>query len=293
MPPGNPGSEDPKQEGAVEDSSEDEEKRKSRPKRPPKTLFRWAAEDDDEEDDEPEEVEPIATDRPDFTEASSTVGRNVLQIESGYTYLRDRDDGVKFDAHSWGEALFRYGVGRDWLELRLAVFPLSERTFDEGRSSGVEDLYLGVKLALTEQSGWLPEMALTPQMTIPTGSSRFQNEETLPGINWLYGWDVNDFLATGGSTQINKAIDDDDDEFLEFAQSWTINYTLTEQLGAYTEWFALIPSGSQSAEPQHYFDGGFTYKVTKDVQWDVRAGYGLNRAANDFFCGVGLSMRFR
>ena len=52
-------------------------------------------------------------------------------------------------------------------------------------------------------------------------------------------------------------------------------------------------SGSQTAETEHYFDGGFTYKFTKDVQWDIRAGYGLNRAAADFFGGMGLSLRFR
>jgi len=46
-------------------------------------------------------------------------------------------------------------------------------------------------------------------------------------------------------------------------------------------------------KPQHYFDGGLTYLISSDVQWDLRAGLGLNDAADDFFVGTGLSIRFR
>src|SRR4051812_40814645 len=37
---------------------------------------------------EPQEEEPLASDRPDFTEASSTVGKGRVQLEAGYTFVR-------------------------------------------------------------------------------------------------------------------------------------------------------------------------------------------------------------
>ena len=40
-------------------------------------------------------------------------------------------------------------------------------------------------------------------------------------------------------------------------------------------------------------DGGFTLLLNNDVQWDVRAGVGLNDNADDYFAGMGLSLRFR
>ena len=43
----------------------------------------------------------------------------------------------------------------------------------------------------------------------------------------------------------------------------------------------------------HYINGGFTYLITNDIQWDIRAGAGLNDAAEDYFIGTGLSIRFR
>jgi hypothetical protein len=258
------------------------------------TLLQWGYGDGG--DGGPDLSEPIVTDRPDFTEASSTVGRGVMQLEGGYTYVYDSDSTGSFKAHSFPETLLRVGVLADWLELRAAWNYVEETTTQFGGSrelaTGSEDLYLGLKLGLTGQEGILPEMALMPQMTVPTGSDEFSADEVLPGVNWLYGWDLNDWLATGGSTQANRALDDVSDEpYLEIAQSWTINYSLAEWLGMYTEWFAFIPDGADSNHTEHYADGGFTFLVTNNVQLDIRAGVGLNDAADDFFTGAGFAVR--
>jgi hypothetical protein len=240
-----------------------------------------------------EDDSEITTDRPDFTEASSTVGNGTLQIESGYTYFYDNDGGVQTRVHTLPEALFRYGVVADWLELR-AAWNYTHEIVDSDHTSGADDLYLGAKFALTLQDGAIPEMALVPQMRVPTGTNAFSANEVLPGMNWLYGWDINEFLATGGSTQFNRAIDDGTgNTFTQWAQSWTINYTLAERLGGYTEWFAFFPDNADTAPIEHYFDGGLTFRPTKDQQFDVRGGMGLNEAAADYFVGVGYSVRFR
>ena len=64
----------------------------------PKTLLSWSLAErrapqgpEQSEGDAPlREEEPLASDRPDFTEASSTVGRGRVQLEAGYTLVRDR-----------------------------------------------------------------------------------------------------------------------------------------------------------------------------------------------------------
>jgi hypothetical protein len=244
----------------------------------------------------PDLSEPLVTDRPDFTEASSTVGRGVMQLEGGYTYVYDSDDAGSFKAHSFPETLLRVGVLADWLEFRIAWNYVEESTNQFGGSrsiaTGSEDLYLGVKVGLTGQEGILPEMAIMPQMTVPTGSGDLSADEVLPGLVWLYGWDLNDWLATGAMTKADRALDDvTGDPFLEMAQSWTVNYSLTEWLGAYTEWFVIAPDGADTNHTEHYGDGGFTFLVTDNVQLDIRAGVGLNDAADDYFVGSGFAFR--
>ena len=81
------------------------------------TLFQWA--DCPAEGGPAGWDEPLQSDRPDFTEASTTVGRGVRQLEMGYTYLRDDAAGSTTSAHSFPEFLFRVGVLTDWLELRV------------------------------------------------------------------------------------------------------------------------------------------------------------------------------
>jgi hypothetical protein len=253
------------------------------------TLFHWGA----GFTGGPDLNEPIVTDRPDFTEASSTVGWGVTQYELGYTYTFDNDGTDQVISHTFPEALTRHGLFANWLELRIANSVTIEQT--NGASiTGRDDLYLGFKIGLTPQRGVLPEMALIPQMTVPTGSDDVTNDEILPGANWVYAWDVGDNFSLAGSTQFNQALDDNAAEFTEWAQSVAIGASLTDKLGAYVEWFAILPPNDAAGDgDQQFLNGGFSYLLTNDVLWDIRAGLGLNDAADDYFVGTGLSIRFR
>ena len=260
----------------------------------PKTLLKWnsAAE---EQGGPPGWDEPLASDRPDFTEASSAVGRGVSQLEMGYTYSYDDGNGARVSSHSYPETLLRQGFLTDWLELRFGWNQGSEASELGGTftsASGSEDLYLGVKLGLTAQQGIWPEMSIMPQMTVPLGSV-FSTDRVLPGVNWLYGWEITDFINTGGSTQFNLSIDGlTADEYVEYAQSWTIGYSLAENVGAYTEWFVLVPAGAETARTEHYLDAGVTYNWSNNLQFDVRIGKGVSAAATNYFTGVGAVVRF-
>jgi hypothetical protein len=261
-----------------------------------KTLFHWPGGEVSYVTDEDEE-EPLSTDRPDFTETSSTVGLGRTQVEFGYTFTRDTEDGVRLDSHSYPETLFRIGMLAEWFEFRIGWNYLSERTVGGGFSDtvdGAEDLYLGCKLWLCEQEGWWPELAIVPQMTAPTGAEAFTADQTLPGLNILYGWDVTEFMTFAGSTQVNRNIDDFLAFHEEYAQSLTVGLKFTEQIGMYNEVFGIFPHGHADplAGPQYYYNFGFTYLVNNNCQLDWRAGWGLNDRSDDFFTGPGGAIRF-
>jgi hypothetical protein len=259
-----------------------------------KTLLQWSYGTSFEGG--PDVYEPLVTDRPDFTEASVTVGYGVMQLETGYTFIYDREGNERTRAHSFPETLLRVGVLAEWLELRVDWNYLDEQTeigsFKES-VSGAEDLGLGVKIALTPQEKILPETAIIFQMTVPSGGSEITADEVLPGFNYLYGWDITDQLSTGASTGINGAIDDITlDSYSQINQSWTINYSWTDRVTSYTEWFVLIPTSADTNPTENYFNGGLTVLFNDDLQWDIRAGVGLNAEADDFFAGSGLSFRY-
>jgi hypothetical protein len=258
---------------------------------PAKTMFEWGIGPDAEPEEDDGEEEPIVTDRPDFTESSSTVGLGRLQLEMGYTYTSGDDD---FRSHSYPEVLLRIGLFAEWFELRIVQNFASE--FEPPTSvDGNEDLGLGFKLALTEQKGYLPETGLIVESSIPTGHADLTDDELLPAITYLYGWDIiPGRLDMGGETQFARARDDTGHFYLQMAQSWTFGYGLTEKLGAYTEWFAFFPDGALASDigPEHYLDGGFTYLISNNLQVDIEAGVGLNEHSDNYFVGAGMAVRW-
>lgn len=250
----------------------------------PAALFSWSGEREGFG-----ELESIITDRPNFTEAVSTVGKDVAQIESGYTFYKNGDA----QAHSWGEPLLRYGILYNWLELRIGLVPLTEFA---GTSSisypGNNDVYLGTKLALTRQEGLFPKTSVIGQCIVPAGFGSVPGNTLLPGVNYLYGWDITDKLWISGSSQIDRAAETGRDQYVEFAQSANAKLDLTDEISSYVELFSLMPHGASEKKPEYYFDTGLQYLITKDLQADMRIGTGLNTEADDLFAGAGLSMRF-
>lgn len=244
----------------------------------------------------PDLNEPLVTDRPDFTEASVTVGRGVVQIEGGYTFTRNDDGGVRTDSHSFPETLLRVGMLADWFEFRADWNYAIEREQFGGFSdtqSGAEDLTIGCKIALTPQECLLPETAIILQMSVPTGADAFSANEVLPGVNYLYSWELDEDWDLGASTGINATTDDETtDLYTVFNQSLTLGHGWSERLSSYCEWYVLAPISADTDKPQNYFNSGFTYLINNDLQWDIRAGVGLNEAADDFFAGSGLSVRY-
>ena len=100
--------------------------------------------------------EPLVTDRPDFTESSSTVGRGVFQLEAGTTYS---EFAGGTDVTTLGEVLARWGV-TEYLELRFQLPTYEWDSGSSGSHSGFVNSGVGIKLDLAsgEGSGFLGGM---------------------------------------------------------------------------------------------------------------------------------------
>ncbi len=286
-----------------------------------KTLLKWTVgrpekdEDKDKEDkkpdgekkngngsdDEPkpkeEEKDEIVTDRPDFSEAARTVGQGRVQLEGGYTFT-SKAAGAGFTwTHTYPELLLRVGLFAEWFELRVGQFWTNRVDTTTGNrlvAAGAEDLYVGVKLALTEQKRFLPETGLILQTLVPTGATAFTNREIMPGVNFCYGWDlIKDRLTLGGSLLFDRVTNDLGQQHALISTSTSIGLDLTKKLGMFTEWYALCPVGSiaPGSGVQHYLNAGFTWKWTRNFQLDIRGGKGLSATSDDYFAGAGFAIR--
>jgi hypothetical protein len=244
--------------------------------------------------------EPLESDRPGFTETPVTVGRGVVQLETGYSFFLDNHAGDHHTENAFPDTLWRIGMFAEWFEWRIEYnYEITSDTISNGvlppihrRISGSDDLLLGAKICLTPQEGILPQMGLNPSLSVPSGSPGLTQGEVMPGLAWLYNWKLNEKITLEGLTSIVRARDDDGNVLTEFAQAFNLQYQLTKKLQAYVEWFVISPTGRTTERTQHNADGGFSYSVTNNFQLDIEVGVGLNEAANDFFAGGGAVARF-
>src|SRR5215831_16646792 len=161
------------------------------PENGPKTLLEAVnGTDSGQANESGNDDERLDPDRPHFPEATTTVGKDRVMLESGYTFAK-KDSS--FLSHSYPEALLRVGMFADWFEFRIGQYFLHEEEKLGGMTnvrSGAQDLYLGMKLALTQQRDLLPAIAVIPQMMVPTGSSDLTASRVLPGLNVDMSWEI-------------------------------------------------------------------------------------------------------
>lgn len=243
--------------------------------------------------------ERMETERHDFTQSSTTVGRGVFQVETGYLYsYKDASDEIE-QAHATPETMLRLGLSDD-IEFRLRWNYVWTVIDGEPHEEGAADLLWSFKLQVTEQEGFIPESALEIRSTAPTGGSAFSLGSVQTGLDYIYKWELNEDFAFYGSTSYSPgalgepalAADDPDDWFTVYGQSAALGIELTENNSMYTEWFTLISDGLEDNFVQSYFNIGIDHYFTDNFLIDFRVGTGLTGDSEDFFAGVGGGVRF-
>ena len=97
----------------------------------------------------------LITDRPDKTESAVTVPPGYVQLETGWTFTREDEGGVRLGTHDVPGTLVRIGLVR-WMELRIGWNGYTSEKVRVGsfqaRESGIGDTELGVKIHLRSES---------------------------------------------------------------------------------------------------------------------------------------------
>ena len=228
-----------------------------------------------------QDLEPIQTDRPDFTESAYTVPLGYVQLESGLMRIKLKTDSY-LNLHP--TLLLKYGLTSNF-ELRLATDLV---TYE---SNGIKEtqflpLAIGVKIGISEEKGIIPKTAFIGHLKIPTGgqgelastyftpSFRFTMQHTLSEkISLGYN------LGTEWSGISAEPI---------FIYTITSAISITSVFGAYLEFYGYAP---QFNKAEHSIDGGFTYLINNDCLADISFGAGLTDNAPSYFISAGFSFR--
>lgn len=231
----------------------------------------------------------LTTDRPDFTESTSTIPKGHFQIEGGTTLNRVEDS----DSTSFGELLVRIGTGNSW-ELRLGAGSYSRVELPDETVSGLEDPSVGVKIRFTEDAEQLapgqPAASLILLTSIPEGDEDLTADEWVPQSKLALGWSLSPRLSLSSNLIYSYAVDGDE-RFHQLGVSLSGGLSVTDRIGTFLEVYGFSEESDDGPSTQ-YVNGGVTFLIHNDLQVDARVGTGLNEADPDWFVGIGGGIRF-
>ncbi len=238
-----------------------------------------------------QDKEPLVTDRPDATESSVTVGDGTLQIETGFIfedYTSSSIDYTQQDFHI-ATTLFRYGIGTDF-ELRLHG-KVQSRIIESYNNteiySGLNNVSVGMKYQFYGSTDGETNGAVLATAILPVGSSEFTSSSIEPALLIALSEDLSELFSIG--TNFGGIYLSDESE-LVYLYSLALGIGISEKVGGFVELFGGIRS---SISPENFLDGGFTYLVDSDIQFDISAGTRIFFEDTNWFVNSGVSIRFQ
>lgn len=249
----------------------------------------------------------IITDRPDRTESVETVGKNRFQLETGmeYSLLKFNDFIVDETGFQYGlseikiktltapTTLLRYGILKK-VELRFGfdfdkqIISSDVEVFNTSSNLTLNPPTLGAKVELGKGSGFVPDLSIIGAVKIPNVGDEFkQVKHFVPELVLLFSNEINDKFSVGYNLGVEWHDDMGDKEFF---YSVSMGMGITPRIGAFAELYGNLPASTDASNQN--IDGGFTYLIKNNIQFDIYGGLGLTREANNFMLGTGIAFKF-
>ena len=234
-------------------------------------------------------IGPLETDRPDATEASSTVPQGYLQIETGGFYQIFEKNQFKTESYTYNTTLVRYGLSNNF-ELRLGwnfqedVTHINNQKLNDV-TSGLSPLLLGMKVYITEEKGWLPEIGFIGHIFLPfTASTDFRPETT--GVDFRFSLSHTLSEKSSLGYNIGMAWGNDSPE-ASYIYTIAYGYSISDKFGAYVELYGDLPEDNKA---NHLWDAGLTYLISNNFQLDASFGTSITEG-QDLLLSAGMSFR--
>jgi len=242
----------------------------------------------------------LVTDRPDQTESSWVVPVGRLQIETGIVFEHEDPgaiDPAERSSLSVATTLVRFGL-TERLEVRAAGeflretarLPCTSTSGDcgdgaaESVDEGLAGIAIGAKIAVVEESGWIPETSFLGHLTLPIGAAEFRSTYIVPDFRFSMSHSLGESFDVG----CNLGGEWDDVGGAAGVYTATLGFAPAESFGTYVELFGRLPRGER---PEHSFDGGIVWGAWPNAQFDLSGGVGLSAPAPDYYVSAGVSLR--
>ncbi|MEZ4922521.1 MAG: transporter [Crocinitomicaceae bacterium] len=232
----------------------------------------------------------LEADRPDQTEASSTIPKGSFQIESGLgfqnvkIYAGPNPHDLTTENHfTLPTTLFRIALCNrfEWRVVNTLRFSGVRSAGHLERNIGIDDIETGFKWQLTGENVKWMQMAFLSHVVVPTGSDGNRAFGTVNKL--LVSHDLSDKISIGyniGHQYFGSGKGD-------LIYTIAMGFAITDKLGCYLENFGQFTDLNSF---QTNFDAGLTYYVKDNFMLDYSFGAGVRERMN--YQSIGVTYRF-
>lgn len=242
----------------------------------------------------------MITDRPDQTESAAVVGKGKAQIEAGWLFRNLGGERHRVEIQEVPGTLARVGLSQRF-ELRVGWvgFVAIDRDIESAvpitpRVNGIGDADLGCKVRLADEKGARPEIAVLAGTSLPIGDDELTTDRADPSFRLSLAHTLSERLSLGYNLGVawesSQILASEHTTLSRPFYTVALGITLNDWIGSFVELYGDA-SGSAGGPPNHLVDAGLTFLFQPNLQFDVAAGKGLNDAADEWFVGIGLSVR--
>lgn len=231
--------------------------------------------------------ETIRSGRPGQSIGPFTVGKGILQIQSGIDFfgMENKDVGYSGNGYVYNTVV-RYGIF-ERLEIS-GLFDYKNEVFkssgSETEATGLSAFDLGGRYHLYEGSGAIPALGFQMRLRLPLLTGDYKVDNIAPRFALVTGQKLSDvFTLTtnwGGSWSGNNSVG-------TAFYVVNISFPIAGKWGGFVENYGDVTDGDYDSR----FDAGVAYLSNNDLQLDLLGGLGKNDGVSDYFVSLGFSWR--
>lgn len=228
----------------------------------------------------------METDRPDQTESPVITKKNYIQSEWGFNI--EKENNLNTFVHP--TVLWKFGVSTKF-EFRLITEFVSQETpllIPAGNDfiSGILPIQLGGKVSLWEEKGLLPKTSFIFHVApSKSGSKIFHTNKWSPNFRITMNQTLSENIGLGYNIGAEW-------DGISNTPSWV--YTIAPGFNIGKKWYCYIEVFGLIAKyqsPAHAIDSGLAFYFSDNSKIDFSTGFGLSKAATDWYGAIGYSFR--
>lgn len=244
-----------------------------------------------------QETREFCPDRPGLGTPACTIGSGRAAIDFGiFDWTLDRQGADRSDEYSAGDLLLRYGF-TDSLEVQVGWTAYAHTRTRAGNivdeAGGTGDILIALRQNLHHADGARFSIAIMPYATLPAGNDSVSAGDWGVGLVVPLSYELPGGFALGLTASADAAVDGDGEgRHLAFGAILGLDVPVSDTVGATFEFSARRDRDPAGATSELLAGLSAGWSPGDNLQLDIGANLGLNRASADLEFYFGIARRF-